>query len=351
MAYTTIDNPELFFQCKAYTGNGSTQSITLDGSEDMQPDMVWVKQRNSGNGGIAYDSIRGANKKLDLNSNNSTDTQTDGLSSFDSDGFSTGANDAVNDGSDTYVAWCWKGAGSASSNSNGTITSSVNASPTSGFSIATYTGNGTDNATFGHGLSSAPEFVVVKQRNSSGHWRVGAVPIDPTFDEVMNMNLTNAKASAATIFSAVAPNATVVNLGTESDSNGSSNTFVSYCFHSVQGYSKISKYTGNGQAPDGTFVFCGFKPAFVWVKRISGADQGWYIWDNKRNGFNPKNFNLETNSHVAEDDGNERIDLLSNGFKWKVNDSIVNNSGTEYFYMAFAESPQVNSKGVPNNAE
>ena len=353
MAYTTIDNPELFFQVKTYTGTGSAVSITLDGSEDMQPDWVWIKNRGNSARHMLYDVIRGVQETLFSDLTNAETAGAGHLTAFNSDGFSLGDNSGTgssNGSSETYVAWCWKAGGSASSNSNGSITSSVSASSTSGFSIATYTGNGTDNATFGHGLSSAPEMVWLKQRNSTGNWRVGATPMDSSFDEVMNLNLSNAKASASTIFSAVAPNSTVVTLGTESDANGSSNTFVAYSFHSVQGYSKISKYTGNGSS-DGPFIYCGFKPAWVIVKRLAGVNQGWYMWDNKRNGFNRRNYNLEANDDAAEDDGNERINLLSTGFKWIVNDTIVNNSGTEYLFMAFAESPIVNSNGVPNNAE
>jgi hypothetical protein len=281
-------------------------------------------------------------------------------SAFTSDGFTviqgTNSIGEVNDSNRSYVAWNWKAGGSASSNTNGSITSSVSASSTSGFSIATYTGNGTSGATFGHGLSSAPEWVIIKQRNSTGQWRVGATPMDSTYNKVMNLNLVNAEASASSIFNNTAPSSTLVTLGNESDANGSSNTFVAYSFHSVQGYSKIGKYTGNGASGtagdlEGPFIYTGFKPAWLIVKRLSGLDQGWYMWDNKRNGFNNNNFNLEANDSAKEDDGNFRIDLLSNGFKWRVNDSIVNNSGTEYLFMAFAESPIVNSNGVPNNAE
>ena len=174
-------------------------------------------------------------------------------------------------------------------------------------------------------------------------------------NEVLQLNLTN------NIFAGSAGFNDTVNTGTTSSvfvsgsgagnlTGASGQNYVAYCFVEKQGFSKFSKYTGNGST-DGPFIYCGFKPAFVLVKRLSGTTQGWYIWDNKRNGFNPKNFNLETNSSAAEDDGNERLDLHSNGFKWKVNDSIVNNSGTEYALMAFAESPQVNSSGIPNNAE
>ena len=367
MAYTTIDDPGLFFNTVTWTGNDN-ESRDIDGV-GFQPDWVWGKRRDDAAGHNLLDVVRGAGENGELQSN-SNGAEGGGaqdrfgyLSAFLSDGFrvedgseASGDKAYWNQNNAKYVAWNWKAGGSASSNTNGSITSSVSASSTSGFSIATYTGNGTDNATFGHGLSSAPEMVWLKQRNSTGNWRVGATPMDSSFDEVMNLNLSNAKASASTIFSAVAPNSTVVTLGTEGDANGNTNTFVAYCFHSVQGYSKIGKYTGNGASGtagsvDGPFIYCGFKPAWVIVKRLAGADQGWYMWDNKRNGFNPRNYNLEANDDAAEDDGNQRLDFFSTGFKWTVNDTIVNNSGTEYLFMAFAESPIVNSNGVPNNAE
>ena len=166
MAYTDIDNPELYFQTKLYTGNGSTQSITLDGDTDMQPDWVWLKSRSDAYSHILHDSVRGATKELKSNGTNAEGTDSNGLTSFNSDGFSLGTGGSVNNNSSTYVAWNWKAGGSASSNSNGSITSSVSVSTDAGFSIVTYTGSGS-NATVGHGLGSVPQVVIGKDRTNN----------------------------------------------------------------------------------------------------------------------------------------------------------------------------------------
>ena len=355
MAYTTIDDPTIFFNSVLYTGDGNaSQAITGVGH---QPDWLWIKARNAGNAHVLQDVVRGISgskyRFLQSQGTNAegTSSDNDGVSSLDSDGFTVGYSNSGgwNENAITYVAWNWKAGGTASSNTDGSITSSVSANQTAGFSIATYTGNGTDNATFGHGLSSAPEMVWLKQRNSTGNWRVGATPMDSTFDEVLNLNLTNAKASASTIFSAVAPSSTVVTLGTEGDANGNTNTFVAYCFHSVKGYSKIGKYTGNGST-DGTFVYTGFRPAWVVMKRFDSTND-WFTYDNTRNPFNETNLRISLNSANSEStQTTNQIDMLSNGFKCRGSAAATNTSGGSYLFMAFAESPFVNSKGVPNNA-
>ena len=358
MAYTTIDNPGLYFNTITWTGNDN-ESRDIDGV-GFQPDWVWGRRRDDAAGHNLLDVVRGAGQDSELQTN-STGVEGSGaqdrfgyLSAFLSDGFrvedgseASGDKAYWNQNSATYVAWCWKAGGSASSNSDGTLTSSVSASTTAGFSVATYTGNGTDNATFGHGLSSAPEMVWLKSRGTTGNWRVGATPVDSTFDQVINVNLGNAPASASTIFSAVAPSSTVVTLGTEGDANGNTNTFVAYCFHSVKGYSKIGKYTGNANA-NGTFLYLGFKPAMVIIKDISSTDP-WHIIDNKRSPINLVNVRLFPQNSNADNTSADICDFLSNGIKFRgTNDGF--NGSRNYLYMAFAESPFVNSNKVPNNA-
>lgn len=370
MAYTTIDDPGLYFNTVIWTGNDNeSRDITGVG---FQPDWVWGKRKDDAAGHNLLDVVRGAGENGELQSN-SNGVEGGGaqdrfgfLSAFLSDGFrvedgseASGDKAYWNQNNAKYVAWNWKAGGSASSNSDGDITSSVSANQTAGFSIVTYTASSTATDTVGHGLGAKPGWIVVKERNGTNNWCV-ALPDTLNNNEVLQLNLTN------NIFAGSAGFNDTVNTGTTSSvfvsGSGSGNltgasgqNYVAYCFVEKQGYSKFSKYTGNGASGtagsvDGPFIYCGFKPAWVMVKRLSGTTQGWYMWDNRSDGFNPRNFNLEANDSVAIDDGNQRIDFLSNGFKWRVNDSIVNASGTEYAFMAFAESPQVNSNGIPNNA-
>jgi len=358
MAYTTIDDPGLFFNTVIWTGNDNeSRDITGVG---FQPDWVWGKRKDDAAGHNLLDVIRGAGENGELQSN-SNGAEGSGamdrfgyLSAFLADGFrvedgSEGSGDKAywNQNNAKYVSWCWKANGSGSSNTDGGVTSSVSVNQTAGFSIVTYTGTGS-NTTVGHGLGAKPDFILFKKREGSSNWITYDSSNGAT--KYLHLNLTDNVASASTVHNNTEPTSSVFSIGTNSHVNTASGTYLAYCFAEKQGYSKFSTYTGNGST-DGTFVYCGFKPAFVLVKRLSGTTQGWYMWDNRSDGFNPRNFNLEANDSVAIDDGNQRIDLLSNGFKWRVSDTIVNNSGTEYLFIAFAESPFVNSNGVPNNAE
>ncbi len=344
MSYTNgLDDPSLYFNTLLYTGTGSTNSVSGVG---FSPDWVWIKNRDATDSHRVTDTVRGVAKEMYTNGTFSEDPNG-GLTSFDSDGFTLNTNSSYNGSGVKYVSWNWLAGGSASSNSNGTITSSVSASTVAGFSVATYTGNGTSGATFGHGLSSAPEMVWLKQRNSAGNWRVGATPVDSTFNQVINVNLGNAPASASSIFNSTAPSSTLVTLGNEGDANGNTNTFVAYCFHSVKGYSKIGKYTGNNSS-SGTFLYLGFSPAMVIIKDISSTDP-WHIIDNKRSPRNLVKERLFPSSNGAENTSADICDFVSNGIKFRgTNDGF--NGSRNYLYMAFAESPFVNSNGVPNNA-
>ena len=365
MAYTDIDNPELYFQTKLYTGNGGTQSITLDGSKNMQPDWTWIKKRNGAADSSLMDSVRGVRKSLRSNSTAADYTESSGFSSFDSNGFSFDgtAYNHVNRSSDTFVAWNWLAGGSASSNSNGDITSSVSANTTSGFSIVLWTGSSAS-ATIGHGLSSAPELVIVKNRtDSSTDWRIGNTVVSgKTMADDNGYYLefdTGAIANpgSKTIWGSgpSAPTSTVFSVGSNNSNNGSSDNMIAYCFHSVKGYSKIGSYTGNGNT-NGTFVYTGFLPAWVMVKKSNSTGK-WVIWDNKRNDDAPAGGNyidrlLYANASDAEVDtgGSLQIDFLSGGFKLRGTGTDCNASGSTYIYMAFAESPFVNSNGIPTNA-
>ena len=330
MAYTTIDNPELYFQVKLYTGNNTGQSITFDGSEDMQPDMIWNKSRSNTEAHNMWDSVRGAEKYLTVNDTTTeSDSGSTGVSSFNSDGFTVGSLDSLNDGSVTYVAWCWK------------------ESATSGFDIVTYTGDGSDDRTVSHSLSASVNFVIVKRRNQTSNWLVQGDEVGSGFGQYMELNATNAVQTASDNIKSVS--SSVLTLGTNGSCNEDSDTYVAYCFAEKQGFSKFGGYTGNGNA-DGTFIYTGFKPAWVLFKRTD-ATAKWYLVDNKREPFNDAASNLlYPDSNHADEPDYGQADFLSNGIKIRSTDGGFNASGGTYVYMAFAEAPFVNSEGVPCNA-
>jgi hypothetical protein len=338
MAYTSIDNPELYFQTKTYAGNSSTQSITLDGSENMRPDWVWIKNRSDSRKHNLYDSVRGATKRLVSNDNVAEDTAGNGLTSFDSDGFTSGSEQDTNHNGNNFVAWNWLAGGSASSNSDGSITSSVSASTTAGFSIVSYTGTGS-NATVGHGLGVAPSMIIFKSRGTA-NWLVYHQGIGNTHG--VFLNTTSAKDDDATYFQDTNPTSSVFSIGTSTLVNDT-NTYIAYCFAQKQGYSKIGSFTGNGNA-DGTFVYTGFKPAFFICKRYNDSGYDWLMYDNKRQvSFNVIDDFLKPNLADAETTGNanQSLDFLSNGVKFRGNGASSNGSGASYIFMAFAESPFV----------
>ena len=346
MAYTTIDKPTDYFNTKLYTGNASTNAITGVG---FQPDWVWLKNRSSAYHHRLFDSVRGTTKNLSSNRTDAESTES-GLTSFDSDGFTLGSDGGANNNTDNYVSWNWLAGGSASSNSNGSITSSVSANQTAGFSIVSYTGTGSA-ATVGHGLGSELACYIIKQRDSTGGWIVyhkGNTSSPET--DYLRLDKTDATVDDA-IFNDTAPTSSVFSIGTNAPVNTSSGTYVAYCFAEKKGYSKFGSYTGNGNA-DGTFVYTGFKPAWIMIKESSHAANSWHIRDNKRSTFNVVNDSIYANSNIAEVTNNSALntDFLSNGFKLRNNDTNDNGSGRTYIYMAFAESPFVSSGGIPTTA-
>ena len=345
MAYTTIDDPTSFFNTVLYTGNGTTDhAITGVG---FQPDWTWLKKRNNADDNILSDVVRGATKYLISNSTAVEGTYAEGFKSFDSDGFTLGNANNTNQNTHTFVAWNWKAGGSASSNSNGDITSSVSANTTSGFSIVSYTGTGSV-ATIGHGLGVAPKLIIVKTRSYSSQ----AWPVDVrAVDGILYLNETGAKGSYgnSSPFPTTAPTASVFSVGSPENTNASSATYIAYCFAEVKGYSKIGSYTGNGNA-NGTFVYTGFRPAWILLKQSSTSGAGWRIHDTKRGiSGNPEDETLYASANNAESTGRD-VDFLSNGFKLRTDSGDGNSSGATYIYLAFAESPFVNSNGIPTNA-
>jgi len=355
MAYTTIDNPELFFQTVLFSGNAGTNAITLDGSENMQPDWVWLKKRNGTANHHLVNSVSGAGRYLYANLTNAEGGDgadgggNDLLASFNSDGFTLDAGADSNASGATGVAWCWKAGGSASSNSDGSVTTSVSANTTAGFSIVSYTGTGSV-GTFGHGLGAKPNLMIQKKRSGSAAWTVyhDKVASDPATD-YLYLNSTAAVGDYADHFNDTEPTSSVFTLGTDTSINGGSATNIMFCFTEKQGYSKFGTYKGNGNS-DGPFVYLSFKPAWIMIKRTDST-ANWHIQDNKRNTFNTVDTSLFSDTNDTDTASSSyNTDFLSNGFKLRGTTTARNGDGNTYIYWAFAESPFTNSSGVPTNA-
>lgn len=327
---SSITDGSKYMNTVTYTGNGSTQSITGVG---FSPDFVWLKNRSIAQIHGLFDSVRGAGKLLSTNNTSAEISGAPGVSSFNSDGFELG--NVLNNNTNAFVAWNWRGSDStAVSNTDGTITSTVSANTTSGFSVVTFTGTGAT-GTVGHGLSQAPEIYIRKSRSNAEDWYVYTTVIDGSLDYLI-LNNTNAKANSG----ASLPNATTFEVGA---GESSGEQLVTYCFHSVEGFSKMGTYTGNGST-DGPFVYTGFRPAFIMFKRTD-AVVGWEIYDTARDTYNPYGLVLAPNGSGAEADvrSGYPADMLSNGFKIRHNGGAVNANGGTYVYMAFAENPFKNS--------
>jgi hypothetical protein len=331
----TIDDGSEYFNTVLYSGNGSTQSITGVG---FQPDWLWIKSRTFTDSHGLFDSNRGSTKRLFANATDAETTQTLGVTSFDSDGFSLGSNLGQNRNSNNFVAWNWlANGGTTSSNTDGDITSTVQANTTAGFSIVQFTKTGDDQAV-GHGLGKKPKLIIIKPTNTTGNWIVM-----PEIDGVMSNKylLLNGTDALGTDGSYAEPTSSVFYVSNQIAGN---NTHIGYVFTDIEGYSKFGKYTGNGST-DGTFVYTGFRPAFVIYKRTD-AVENWQVLDSKRDIDNPVGQQLYPNLSASEGTEN-RLDFTSNGFKLRNGGTICNASGGTYIYMAFAENPFVTSTVIP----
>ncbi len=348
MAYSTIDRPSNNFRIKLYTGNGSTQSITFDESTAMQPDCTWIKVRNDTNVLLVHDVIRGATKEIYTDLSNAEATDVNGLTAFNSNGFSVGSANGVNRNGYNCINWSWKANGTGVSNTAGSITSTVSANTTSGFSIVSYTGNGTSGATFGHGLGVAPAFTIVKNRSLGGrNWQGFHKSLGNTKSHLLNS--TEVPRTNIVFWNNTSPTSTLITLGNDADVNESGQSFIAYCFAEVKGFSKFGSYTGNGST-DGTFVYTGFKPAMIIIKQTNTSGGQWYMYDSVRNTFNLTDKQLFPNLTNAESTGNNQFDFYSNGFKARSSNTDTNGSGGTYIYMAFAENPLVGTNNVPATA-
>ena len=364
MAYTNIDDPSAYFQTAIYTGNGgSDRAIVNDGNSAMQPDWVWYKSRSNATSHITYDSTRGDGPYLKPSDAGDEGTDANMFESFDSDGFSLNGDTDGNGSGRTYVAWQWKANGgtTTSVSASGTGSGCVNActyqaNTTAGFSIITYTGrddqlSNAQESKLTHGLGVAPAFTIMKRTDSAGEWYVmGAFggSYAPYFNNAYLLLNTTAAINGNSYVGDTAPDSTHIFLGNELV-NIASATYVCYAFAEKQGYSKFGSYVGNGSA-NGSFIYTGFQPAWVMIKGVDVADD-WYIFDNKRAGYNPEVFRLRANTAGAEATGtNNTVDHLSNGFKLRFTGGSINGSGSTYIYMAFAENPFTTSTGIPTTA-
>ena len=347
MAYTTINKSTDYFNPKSYTGTGGEVAVTGVGH---QPDFTWIKSMNATEGHVLTDSVRGVTKYMISNATGVEVTNTDTLRSFNSDGFTIGPAGVTGSNNINYVSWNWKAGTAVSGNTSGsgtykTYTGSVNT--TSGFSIITYTGNGSAGHTIPHHLGVAPKFIIVKSRTTAGeNWIVYHSSRGATAYLILASN--GGSYSSVNAWNNTTPTSTVFSIGGQGgDCNRNGENYVAYCFAEKQGFSKFGKYLGNNST-DGTFTYLGFKPAFIMIKKTSGSSD-WAMFDNKRQGYNVANNLLYPNNTTADTTGTF-LDLLSNGFKMRTTASWSNDNGSDYYYMAWAEAPLVASNGVAATA-
>ena len=350
-AYTTIDDPSAYFKVQLYTGTGSSHAVSFNDTDtNMQPDMVWIKQRSDTNDHNLFDAVRGTGKLIRPNGTNAEGDTSEGVKSFDSDGFTCGTNSSLNGSTSTYVAWCWK-AGTTS----GITTTGANITPsaysmnaTSGISIIKYEGNGTDGTNTAHALGAVPHVIICKRLENSNYWAVyhHKNTSAPNTDYLV-LNATDATSDAG-LWKDTDPTSVYFRHDNSTSVNANGEDMVAYLFTSIQGFSKFGKYTGNVNA-DGVFIYLGFKPALFIVKETGNAEP-WVMYDNRRGDYgnaNPNDQHLVASGTAVESSGTA-IDFLSNGVKIRSSAGHLNEG--DYIYMAWAETPFVNSNGVPCNA-
>jgi len=337
MAYTTIDDPSKYMQTALFTGNAGTNAITNTGNSDLQPDWIWFKRRDGADNNILFDVVRGVTKGIYADLTNPQDNLADSLASFNSDGFTlgadTGSGGSINGNSETMVAWQWKETADA------------------GFDILTYEGTGSIQ-TEAHNLGVKPDMIMVKNIDSSDppfNWRVYHSSLGAGV--ALKLNTNDAIADDPGYWGDTEPTSSVFSIKDSGETNNNNQTYIAYLFAAKQGYSKFGKYTANAIV-DGNFIFTGFKPAFILIKSSNEpqAGQSWFIYDSSRDPGNTATQTIQANVNTGEQTNVAPIDILSNGFKLRTNTGRINGSNGEYIYMAFAESPFVTSTGVPTTA-
>ena len=333
----TIANGAQYMAATLYTGNGTSIALSNGANNNIsttfQPDLIWTKPRSATGFNIVQDSVRGAGYRL-ITDGTYVELYDATYGTFASNGFNIGSNANINVNGTTYVGWQWKASGSTASNTNGSITSTVSANTTAGFSVVTYTGTGA-NATVGHGLGVAPAMYIVKNRGQTGDWCVYHQNMNATPQNYyMQLNLTSAAGANSTIWNNTAPTSSVFSIGSYLYGNGVN--YVAYCWAAVAGYSAFGSYTGNGST-DGPFVYTGFRPRYVLIKGSSGVSS-WYVSDTSRDPSNVVNNELYPNLSNAES-GSSILDILSNGFKIRTTSTDLNTNGNTQIYAVFAENP------------
>jgi hypothetical protein len=319
LSVPTIKKPSLYMDATLRTGTGATASVSSLG---FQPDLVWIKSRSAATDHGLYDSVRGVQKQIESNTTTGETTETTGLTAFNSNGYTVGSLAQLNTNTATYVDWAWK------------------EGITPGFDIVTYTGNGT-NRTISHSLGAIPKFMTVKRLDTGNGWPSYHVNQNASpASGYMYLNSTAGFAAASTMWNSTAPTSSVFSVGTNSETNGNTFSFVAYLWAEIDGYSKFSSYTGNASA-DGPFVWCGFRPRWIMIKDATAANLDWRIYDTVRETFNEMGGGLEAGDAAAENYATSvrAIDVLSNGFKIRVSASGLNGSGVTFVFAAFAEAP------------
>ncbi len=346
MAYSTINKSTEHFNTKLYTGNNSTNAITGVG---FQPDLVWIKERSSTSSHRLMDAVRGVGKGLSSDSTAVEESLAALLTSFDSNGFTVGNDNGVNENSQTYASWNWKAGNSAgSSNTDGSITSTVTANTTAGFSIVKYVGDGGMTTTVGHGLGVVPQVILIKNLETATNWVMYHHSLGNTGQ--MYLDTSNSFTTDADTFKNTTPSSTVWTMSNSSKTNQGSRNHIAYCFAEKTGYSKFGSYTGNASA-EGPFVYTGFKPTWLLIKAThSTTAESWLLLDTVRQPFNVNNRRLRPDTSSTEDTPTaNNVDLLSNGFKIRSTDSRLNGNGHELVYLAFGQS-LVGSNNIPCTA-
>ena len=352
--YTSIDDPSAYFQCETYTGGGANSTVTFSGNSNLQPDLLWIKSRSSGYDHNIFDTNRGIAKLLEPSQTNVENTNQTWISNVSSDSFTIGVNEHnLSNTSNNFVAWAWKAnGGTTSSNTVGDINSTVQVNSTAGLSIVSYTGNFTATQTVGHGLGVTPDLVIIKNRDTAVDWVVWSPLLSS--GNFLRLNTNAAQSSSSRIYQS-GFTTTTFGIGANNSVNKSGDDLIAYCFAEKQGYSRFADFYGNGQA-DGTFAYCGFRPAFVLIKNIASTEP-WVIYDTKRNPHNVADLKLTPNTADSENGNSQtggtsynNIDILSNGFKMRTNNGATNQASTKFIFAAFAEHPFVSSSGVPTTA-
>jgi len=348
LATPTIKDGSEYFQTALYTGRTTAFDVTFGGNSDLAPDWLWFKARSASSDNFLFDKVRGALETISSNDTTVEETSTGSMTAFGTDGFSLGDGGSANDingvAGTTYAAWGWAANGSGSSNSDGSVTSTVSANTTAGFSITKYTGTGS-NATVGHGLGAVPKTILIKDTTNTESWIVYHEGLGN--DGNVYLNLASAKVTDA-VFQDTTPTSSVFSLGTTDGANKASAVHVAYCFAEIPGYSSIGSFIGNGST-DGPFMFTGFKPAFIIFKN-SGNANNWDMMDTQRSPINPVDQDLQPSTSSAESTPGNQIDYLSNGFKLRTTTANLNNSGNTIIYIAFAENPFGGDGAAPATA-